>query len=424
MQTLERGRKSASTSQRYRSMRVMIVLLILLIPLGCSSPISGRASPSVPVVRVRLLEDQQRVNVAASESPTVIVGTTTARRMNLPAGMDVVVSLQPSGAWQVGNVTLGSGEMTLLPASEGSLKVNGKSYRGRYRLVPVSSGRFDVVNDVDVDGYLKSVVSKELLSRWELEAYRAQAIVARTYAIYVSETSPANRHFDLHDDQRSQVYGGIASESSKSRQSVDDTAGIVVVYDDGQREKIFKTYFSSCCGGVTQSATDAFGDRYLPPLSDQSVGPLCNASPKFNWAPVVLDKQEITRRIKLWGERRNRPEKGMGKVMSITVPEGGVSRWGRPVRFIVTDTEGVRYSLGGEEIRWAINTDASEGTTLSSSFFKLINEPDLIRFVEGHGFGHGVGMCQWCAQRRAEEGMSHEDIVLAAFQRAKLARMY
>jgi len=400
----------------------LIALLVLLIPLGCSTGISGRASPSVPVVRVRLLEDQQRVSVAASESPTVIVGTTTARRLNLPSGMDVVVSLASSGAWQVGNVTLGAGEMTLIPSAEGTLNVNGQSYRGRYRLVPVSTGRFDVVNDVDVDGYLKSVISKELLTRWDVEAYKAQAIVARTYAIYVSRTSPTGRHFDLNDDQRSQVYGGIAQETAKSRLAVDETAGVVVVFGDGGREKIFKTYFSSCCGGITQSATDAFGDAYLPPLSDQNVGPLCNASPRFNWGPVVLRKSEIVRRVKLWGTQRNRSEAGISSINTIEIQ--ATNRWGRPKRFVITDGNGARYSLNGEEIRWAINTDATDGTTLSSSYFKVINEPDVIRFVDGHGFGHGVGMCQWCAERRAEEGMSHEDIVLAAFQQAKLARMY
>jgi peptidoglycan hydrolase-like amidase len=57
---------------------------------------------------------------------------------------------------------------------------------------------------------------------------------------------------------------------------------------------------------------------------------------------------------------------------------------------------------------------------------KVITEPgsDVIRFVDGHGNGHGVGMCQWCSQIRAEAGMRHEDIVLSAFPRAKLIRAY
>ena len=101
-----------------------------------------------------------------------------------------------------------------------------------------------------------------------------------------------------------------------------------------------------------------------------------------------------------------------------------VNRWGRPVRFIVTDVKGARFSLNSEEIRWAVNTEASRDTYIYSGFFKVINDPDQVRFVEGHGHGHGVGMCQWCSQARAELGMRHEDIVLAAFQKARLVRAY
>ena len=197
---------------------------------------------------------------------------------------------------------------------------------------------------------------------------------------------------------------------------------MVVAYGDTGRERIFKAYFSSCCGGISQSATDAFGDDYIPPLGDQNVQSLCSASTKFNWGPVVVRKDELTRRFRIFGARRERPEKAMAAVSRIDIQ--GVNRWGRPTRFIVTDAKGARYSWNSEEIRWAVNTDATKDTTLPSGFFKVINDQDQVRFVEGHGFGHGVGMCQWCSEARAELGMRHEDIVLAAFQKARLVRAY
>ena len=97
----------------------------------------------------------------------------------------------------------------------------------------------------------------------------------------------------------------------------------------------------------------------------------------------------------------------------------------RPIRFLITDSTGTRYSLSCEETRSACNAGAADGAaTLPSGFFKTITEPDQIRFVEGHGWGHGVGMCQWCAEKRAEDGLHHEDIVLAAFPTAVLVRAY
>jgi SpoIID/LytB domain protein len=149
---------------------------------------------------------------------------------------------------------------------------------------------------------------------------------------------------------------------------------------------------------------------------------LCNASPRYNWSPVVLTKTELTRRVRAWGARRNRPEKDIATVDRLDISH--VNQFGRPVRFILTDTRGNRFSLNGEETRWACNADANGGSILLSSFFKPVNEPDAIRFADGHGYGHGVGLCQWCTEARAEQGMRHEDIVRLAYPRSVLVAAY
>jgi SpoIID/LytB domain protein len=164
------------------------------------------------------------------------------------------------------------------------------------------------------------------------------------------------------------------------------------------------------------------GDADIPPLREKFVGNLCNASDKFNWAPVVISKDELTRRIRAWGARRGRPEKNMATLARIDIQQ--VNRYGRPVRFVLTDSRGARYSLSGEETRWACNADADGGPILLSSFFKPVNEPNAIRFVDGHGFGHGVGLCQWCTEALADRGMAHEDIVRHAYPGAVLVRAY
>ena len=409
---------------RIGGLKWIVVCLLLLPPMGCSQQGINRSNLSgdVPVVRVRLLQSQSQVMVAASESPYIRASSETeGRTVNFPRGTAVPVALSPAG-WRISGATIGHGELLIQPARDGTVSVNGQPYRGRYRLVPIGNNKFDVVNDVDIDGYLKGVVAKELLWNWHPEAYRAQAIVARTYALYEWKTAGSGRHWDLHPDVRSQVYGGISAESEKSREAVDYTSGVVVTYGPAGNEKIFKTYFSSCCGGISQSAADAFGDLYIEPLSDQNNGATCSMSPRFNWGPVTIKKDELTRRFRAYGLRRGKPEKDMAQVARIDIQ--ATNRWGRPTRFVVTDIRGAKYSWSGEEIRWAVNTDAAGGTTLYSSFFKILDGGETISFVEGHGWGHGVGMCQWCAQRRAEEGMRHEDIVLAAFQRAKLVRAY
>jgi stage II sporulation protein D len=282
-----------------------------------------------------------------------------------------------------------------------------------------------VINDVDVDSYLCSVVSKEMLPGWHEESYKAQAIVARTYAIYEKQTAGADRYWDVFPDTRSQVYGGIPGETAKSRKAVNETAGIVVAAPDANGyPRIFKAYFSSCCGGISQSAADAFGETYIPPLTDQDVHAACRASPRFSWGPIVINKTELTQRFINYGKRRDNPLKNMGPLARIEVQS--TNRWGRPIRFLITDTKNNKYSLAGEDFRWAVNFGAPEGsnTTLWSSFVKVISDSDQIRFVDGHGWGHGAGMCQWCAEKRAEDGLRHEDIVLTAFPSATLVRAY
>ncbi|HEY7090498.1 MAG TPA: SpoIID/LytB domain-containing protein [Tepidisphaeraceae bacterium] len=400
----------------------VLLFCCLLAPAGCSGNYN-HTSDKVPIVRVRLMSNQEQVTVAAKASPIVTsMGDNQPRRLDFPGGVGVPVTLSPAG-WRVGNSVFAAGELIFEPDVMGSVSVNGATYRGRYRFVPTTANRFDVINDVDVDSYLMSVVPSEMLPDWEIEAYKAQAIAARTYALYEANTAGSGRPFDVDDDTRSQVYGGLAAESEKSRQAVLETAGVVVAYGEQGHEKIFKAYFSSCCGGVGQSAYEAFGDPDIPPLREKYVGPMCNASSRFNWGPVVIKRDELTRRIRIWGARRNLPQKDMATLARIDI--ASVNRYRRPVSFIITDVKNRRYSMSGEDLRTACNADApKDGPTLNSSFCTPLVDRDTIRFVEGHGWGHGVGMCQWCAEARALKGQRHEDIVRLAYPGAVLVLAY
>ena len=95
------------------------------------------------------------------------------------------------------------------------------------------------------------------------------------------------------------------------------------------------------------------------------------------------------------------------------------------MKFLLTDKTGGQYLLSSEETRQACNAGAADNApTLPSGFFRTIVEPSAIRFVEGHGNGHGVGLCQWCTEIRAEQGMKAEAIVLAAYPHARLVYAY
>jgi stage II sporulation protein D len=134
-----------------------------------------------------------------------------------------------------------------------------------------------------------------------------------------------------------------------------------------------------------------------------------------------VSKAEITRRMRLFGQRRGRAEANIANVQRVEI--AATNRFGRPSRFVITDSRGSRYSLLAEELRNAMNI-AGQGTTLWSSFVTPVDAGPAVRFENGRGHGHGVGMCQWCVQAQALKGVPHEQILLSAYPGSRLIRAY
>jgi stage II sporulation protein D len=398
-----------------------ITSILIIAPWGCTPKTNEAAIPlSGRTIRVRLLQGQEQITLKPAAA-FIYRADAGDRQMNVAAGTLIPLRLTPTG-WLAGNMNLGKGVLTLRPIVEGQVRINDRNYRGQYRLLPLEGNKFDVINDVELDDYLKSVLSKELYANWQEETYKAQAVAARTYALYEKYSRSEDRSFDVHSDVRSQAYGGMDSETPKSRKAVEETAGIVLATGSDGNERIFKAYFSSTCGGVTQAVT-VFNEPTLQPLSEQYVGTLCSASPKYSWGPIVVGKDELSQRIKKWFTNRQRSQVPALPIRAIDIEIR--NRFGRPMRFGVIDAKGMRFSLLAEELRWAVNTDAPDNQKMPSSFVEnIINDYDKIHFIGGRGYGHGVGLCQYCAEARAKAGMRHEDILLAAYPGARLLRAY
>ncbi|MFO1540521.1 MAG: SpoIID/LytB domain-containing protein [Chloroflexota bacterium] len=136
---------------------------------------------------------------------------------------------------------------------------DGDRLRGVLRVL-VRPAKVDVVNHVGMESYLRAVVPREMAPQRPTEALRAQAIAARSYAIH--QLKGPDRVFDVHDDTRNQVYGGVANEHPLSDAAIADTAGVVVVYGG----KVANAIYHAQGGGATEDA------RYVFNPSDGSVG--------------------------------------------------------------------------------------------------------------------------------------------------------
>jgi stage II sporulation protein D len=163
-------------------------------------------------------------------------------------------------------------------------------YRGSVQ-VDVVTGKLRAINVVGLEPYLYGVVPSEMPFNWAPEALKAQAVVARSYALATRRSGA----FDLYPDTRSQVYLGIEHEKPSTTAAVDATAGQVVLYQ-GQ---VAKTYFFSTSGGRTASAEDVWGESvpYLVSVPD----PYDSISPHHTWGPVAYTGAALAKRLKMKG---------------------------------------------------------------------------------------------------------------------------
>ena len=152
---------------------------------------------------------------------------------------------------------LGTDSLVLRPDSDGYVSTKGKWYHGKL-MVKVSNNKLTVINNVDLEDYLKGVVPSEMPSGWEFEALKAQAIAARSFAL-ANLGKQAKYGYDLKDNTEDQAYGGASAETEKTNKAVEDTKGLVLTYD----MKIIAAYYSASAGGMTN--TNAWGST-LPYL--------------------------------------------------------------------------------------------------------------------------------------------------------------
>ena len=204
--------------------------------------------------------------------------------MRLPARATVTVRAAGGGRVAVRGgrprAAVLAGTVRLVPARRGSVAWGERAprsdqrYRGELRAVP-SGGGLDLVNAVGLEDYLKGVVPREMPADWGDDApaaLRVQAIAARSYALATMKPTAV---YDLFDDDRSQTYGGIASEDPRSTRAVASTRNTVLTYGG----KVITAYFFSTSGGRTENVENVFTGSPPRPYLVSVPDPYDRASP-------------------------------------------------------------------------------------------------------------------------------------------------
>jgi stage II sporulation protein D len=171
------------------------------------------------------------------------------------------------------------------------LRIDTKPYRGAF-VVHRRRRLLSVVNDVPLELYLRGVVPWEMPHDWPLDALKAQAVVARSYAL---ATMHPGQTYDLLDDTRDQVYGGLVAEKPESSRAIGATAGRVLLYGD----RVATTYYHSTSGGRTASICDVWPKAPCTPYLQSVADPHETASPHHTWGPFVFTAGQLARKLKV-----------------------------------------------------------------------------------------------------------------------------
>lgn len=264
-----------------------------------------------------------------------------------------------------------------------SLVFNNRPLPQNNFVIKKENGKFDIIAVLEFNDYLASVLASEMPRGWPLEVFKAQAVVARSYALArIKERK--SKVFHLESDQTDQVYNVLSTP--KTRQAVAETNGVVLFDPKGA---VLKAYYHSDCGGETVSATQVWGDRAFD--SGTAKDPWC-ALKKTNQWKFEISKSEFTDKLEI-PVLQKQPFYSGRKMQALLIGESSFS------------VQKLREIFGFYKIR-----SSADSMEISNSKVK----------ITGQGFGHGVGLCQWGALAQVKLGKSYIKVIEHYYPRAQI----
>jgi stage II sporulation protein D len=336
------------------------------------------------------------------------------------------VEVKAEDTLTIGSSSFAENPVTLIPEEDGTIEVEysrdsrgnpvkpaGVRYKGRLIIHLLPDRKLALVNEVDLEEYLKGVVGKEMnLSEGE-EALKTQVVTARTYAVHEQRLERIRRvkgeKFDLYDDERSQMYGGLERHTAGAERLVDETRGMFLVYQG----KLVRTFYSSACGGHTEPAWEVMADETekMAPLAGTKCD-YCQRRALYRWKePVLIPKKEIVEKCL----PKDLQDKRI-KTLEVTKTLPG----GHALEVTVTLENSSRVVKLHATNEFKRNITAKLRSTL---WDRIEDRGDSISII-GRGYGHGAGLCQIGAYEMAKDGKTANEILEYYYPGAKVQKLY
>jgi len=305
---------------------------------------------------------------------------------------------------------------------DGRFTFRGLTYTGTIILQFNDQNSVYMINLLNIEDYLKGVVPAEIPSYGEenLQAVKAQAICARTYALKKIQENKG-KYFDITAGTMDQVYGSFDRHTPLADTGVEETRGMVIT-DQNQLATI---YYHSTCGGRTEAGENIFKIEKTPYLSSltDAIGDrfACASSPYFRWTETrTIDqidsafhvrfnrsylKNQVTDTTLIRLDAQITRRSSSGRVEEMTISLGDTS-----------------ISLNGYEVRRFLALPPAQ--FLKSNLFYIDRYNDSTLVLYGAGFGHGVGLCQFGALEMSRSGFQYYHILHKYFPTTVLTRKY
>lgn len=296
----------------------------------------------------------------------------------------------------------------------GLVSVAGAKYNGKLHVLTSPDGRScDVVNETDIEDYISSLLPKEMNASWPIEALKAQAVAARSYALFkiqtqqVSKTNGFNTFYDLESSEKHQVSGTFFDVTAKTDEAAQDTKGEVLLGPSGH---LVPTFFHAKCGGQTLRPEQVWQNSVEGYTSVTCKN--CQGRGSAAWKNSISTKR--FKEFLVWAR-----DTGSLKISVQTMKQ-------KPV--LMKDTlfhRSNRLYLGESHLvipKSLLRRYFGRVIVPAGNFILVQRGSDFL--FEGEGLGHGVGLCQIGALYMAKQGFTYKEILAHYFPGLTLNRFY
>lgn len=448
-------------------------ICIFLMIIFANGALSAEKSP---ILRVGIFLDQTEINIGGDG--TFRIYNLKSKSLVSEERNKIIKMLPHNKGIEILGKGVYSGPINIIPVGNTKIIViiNGQKYRYRGNIEIVIDRdykKLNVINIIGIEEYLYGVLKKEISPRWPTETLKAQAVAARTYAIF-NMNKYIDKGYNISASTDSQAYGGVNHEDSLTNKAVDETRGMIMTY----KGKLINAVYHSDSGGYTEDSENVWGS-FLPYLRsvkskfEEKVSP-----PHHTWSYSINEK-DLTEKLQKQGytvnsvvsiEAANKSETGrISELVFITDNNEVINMKANDFRSLIganlirstlfnievigkelnitEDTEDKKEIGDKEEQRkstkeileqkkdWTIKEllelmkknkeerEKEKKVEVSEAEIAKSNTPLTFVFF-GSGNGHGVGMSQWGAYGMAVQGSGYQDILKYYYQGINITKKY